>query len=349
MDSIQHTYINQISSRLRNFKKLSRTKYNFSCPFCGDSVHNKNKARGYLLSKQKDTFYYCHNDTGCNCTFDRFLYKIDATLYNQYKLDRFKQSVSDKSDRYIANNEYTPKATFKLKIKPPATEATDPFATLTKCTELHYNHPALQYLRDRKIPSEMLCDIWYTDEWLLFSTTIDPKNTYHIIKDHPRLVFPFRDASGNVFMFQGRSLDKKNKPKYLTCKLDETSIKIFGQDRINPNELVFIVEGPIDSLFIENSIAMGGSDISIDRCPYRNNRVFILDREPRSKVIVSKLHKLLDSGERVLSWKNCKWVGKDINEMILNGATINEINSYIRNNIVSGLRGKLEVDQWKYV
>ena len=340
MDSLQHTYINQISSRLRNFKKLGRSKYNFSCPFCGDSSYNKNKARGYLLSKRQNAFYYCHNDTGCNCSFDRFLFKLDSALYNQYKLERFKQSVADKGSRVI-DDVQLPMATFKL-------PATDPFRLLTKCTELPYDHPAVSYLRNRQIPNDKWDDIWYTGEWFKFSTSIDPKIEYVIDKDHPRLVLPFRNVDGLPFMFQGRSLNKHDAPKYLTCKLDENATKLFGQNTIDPNELVFVVEGPIDSFFIKNSIAMGGSDVSIDRCPYRNNRVFVLDREPRSKVIVSKLYKLLANGEKVLSWKNCKWDGKDINEMILNGgASINEMNSYVRDNIVSGLMGKLEIDQWK--
>lgn len=345
MDHIYHQYINLISSRLRNFRKLSRNKYNFSCPICGDSTTNKNKARGVILSKGSDVFYYCHNDPACNSSFDYFLKRLDPSLNRQFRLEKFRQSVISSPIEQSSDVIETPPEATRQKLSTPII---DLYGYLKKVVELPSDHPARVYIDARRIPDEKLQDIWYTDTWLAFTNTIT-NGTATIKTDHPRVVFPLRDKNHLTFAFQGRTLNNNIQPKYLTCKIDETAVKLFGQETINDSKNIFILEGPIDSMFIRNAVAMAGSDLSLDLCPYSNNRVFVLDNEPRSKIIVAKYHKLLKTGEKVVSWKNCRWVGKDINEMILNNKSCNvvAINKYLRDNIISGLRGKLEIDQWK--
>lgn len=61
-------------------------------------------------------------------------------------------------------------------------------------------------------------------------------------------------------LFQGRAFGKEQ-PKYLTIKLDENRQKVYGLERINFQNPVQIVEGPIDSLFIDNCLAAGGPQI----------------------------------------------------------------------------------------
>lgn len=341
MDQIYHQYINMISGRLRNFRKLGRNKYNFSCPICGDSKTNTNKARGVILSKGTDVFYYCHNDPGCNSSFDYFLKRIDPGISRQFRLEKFRSSVINSTE----DTTETPREVRRQKVSTPVI---DTYSLLTKVLELPLEHPARVYIESRKIPDERMQDIWYTDEWLKFTKTVTNSEN-EITKDHPRIVFPLRDKNSLTFAFQGRALNNNVQPKYLTCKLDNDAVKLFGQETINESDKIFILEGPIDSMFIRNSVAMAGSDLSIDNCPYSNNRVFVLDNEPRNSVIVRKYQKLINEGESMVSWKNCKWKGKDINEMILNNksCSIAAINKYLRDNIISGLRGKLEIDQWK--
>lgn len=345
MDHIYHQYINMISGRLRNFRKLSRNKYNFSCPICGDSKTNTNKARGVILSKGTDVFYYCHNDPSCNSSFDYFLKRIDANIARQFRLEKFRQSVIDSSIEQTSDIVKTPPEAARGKV---SVAPIDTYSLLQKVVDLPLEHPARMYIDARKIPDERMQDIWYTDTWLQFTNTVCG-STVIPPKDHPRVVFPLRDKNHLTFAFQGRTLNNNIQPKYLTCKLDADAVKLFGQEKINEADNIFILEGPIDSMFIRNAVAMAGSDLSLDNCPYIHNRVFVLDNEPRSKVIVAKYHKLLKAGEKVVSWKNCKWTDKDINDMVLNNKSCNvvAINKYLRDNIISGLRGKLEIDQWK--
>ena len=91
-----------------------------------------------------------------------------------------------------------------------------------------------------------------------------------------------------MFAFQGRAFGKEE-PRYITIKLDENKRRIYGLDRLDVNKKVYVVEGPIDSLFLPNSIAAAGSDLNINL----PNAVYILDNEPRNKQIVDKIQQLI--------------------------------------------------------
>ena len=38
--------------------------------------------------------------------------------------------------------------------------------------------------------------------------------------------------------------------------LDDDAPKVYGLDRVNENKKIYVVEGPLDSLFVENCVAM---------------------------------------------------------------------------------------------
>ena len=108
--------------------------------------------------------------------------------------------------------------------------------------------------------------------------------------DHPRMVIPFRDSNGDIFAYQGRAFGKE-KPKYITIILDESVPKIFGLDRVDTSRDIFVMEGPIDSLFIENSIAVAQSDLRVPQ--YKDKPVLVPDNEPRNKEIVKQIERRL--------------------------------------------------------
>ena len=59
-----------------------------------------------------------------------------------------------------------------------------------------------------------------------------------------------------------------NPVKYLTTMLDEDEPKIYGLDKIDTSDPVYITEGPFDSTFIRNTSAMCGGDCDVSdvRC-----------------------------------------------------------------------------------
>jgi hypothetical protein len=156
-------------------------------------------------------------------------------------------------------------------------------------------------------------------------------------------VIPFFDRTGNFFAFQGRAFGKEQ-PKYITIKFDETKQKIYGLDRLDLNKPVKITEGPIDSLFLSNAVALAGADADIkinhEQC------TMIFDNEPRNQEIISRMIKAVDKKFNLVVWpKTLKY--KDINDMIIAGKSSAEIETIISNNTHSGLTALQHINNWK--
>jgi len=141
---------------------------------------------------------------------------------------------------------------------------------------------------------------------------------------------------------QGRALSS-NPVKYLTIMLEEDELKVYGLDTIVKENPVYVTEGPFDSTFLSNAIAMCGSDVDLSTLDYQF--IYVYDNEPRNKQIVDRISKQIDSGERIVIWpSNIK--EKDINDMILCGHNVKEV---VEKNTYQGLEAKLKFTTWKRV
>ena len=335
MDLIDSKYIGFLSSRLEKFKKVKKSLYNFRCPICGDSQKYKNKARGYLYQVKVNTNFKCHN-CGASMSFNNFLKQIDPVLQKQYNMEKFKAGFAGaKGASAIEKPNLTfPKPKFKSK---------DICDDLDKISSLNISHPAKKYLVDRGIQEESLNNFYYCPnfkEW-----TNKHKRTFKDTKnDDGRIVIPLRDKNDNLFGYQGRSLDPKAKMRYITIMLNEEAPKVYGLDRIEQDKTVYIVEGPFDSTFVKNSIALCGSDGDMAYLK-GSDIVFVYDNEPRNKEIVDHIERCIDREERVVIWPN-NIRQKDINDMVLAGHNVQRIIEY---NIYSGLKAKLKFNTWKKV
>lgn len=338
---IDHKYVNLASSHLSLFKRKDRNLYNLRCPFCGDSVKNKNKARGYFFEREGKLIYRCHN-CGCGYSLKNFLRNIDPVLFQEYSLEVFKETSDtvDEPTKFVSDI---------TKFAKRRIDKFDVFRDLKKISQLEPAHPAKQYVVGRKIPTDKHYRLYYCPRFYQWVNKHLPGkfNTDLVTKhEHPRLVMPFIDENGYVFGFQGRSFAKNDSLRYITILLDEDRDKVFGMENIDTKEKVYVVEGPIDSLFLNNCIAMAGSDSSFIKKLEKNNVVYIYDNEPRNKEIVSRIDKAIDSGYNVVVWPAEIRV-KDINDMVLSGLSTDEIRSIIDNNTFSGLTAKIKLNEWK--
>lgn len=331
MNFIDIKYINFISSQLQLFSKKKSDLYNFRCPYCGDSQKYKNKARGYLFKKKNDMVFKCHN-CGVGRTFTNFLKDQNSMLHDQYVMERYKEGLTGKGSQ-------TANPDFKFEA-PKFYRDRDNKIDLQKISELNITHPAREYLENRKIKN--LETFYYCPkfkEW----TNSRVKVFDTLRKDSPRIIIPLKDTEGKLFGYQGRSLSPKAKIRYITIMLDESKPKVFGLDSIKTDEVVYVTEGPFDSTFIRNSIAMCGSDV--DLSSFNCNFVFIFDNEPRNKEIVSKIAKAIEQGYPVVIFpKNI--VEKDINDMVMAG---HDVQSMVESNTYQGLEAKLKLSEWKKV
>ena len=323
-------YISEISSRLDQFKKKNDYLFNFRCPHCGDSQKSKTKARAYLYRVKNDMFFKCHN-CGQGQNLSNFIKFLDPKKYGEYLLERYKGSAPS-----------TPQP--KFDFKPTKFKETNLLDNCTKISNLKDDHPVKDYIKKRLIPTEYYEKLYLVNKFHNFANKVKPgifKEKY----EHPRLIIPFFDVTGELFAFQGRAFGKEQ-PKYITIKLDETKQKVYGLERVNFQKHVYIVEGPLDSLFLDNCLAAGGADLTL-RMP--NDQVtYIFDNEPRNQEIVKRMYAVIEKDYNVVIWPNHIQL-KDVNEMIVSGISVAEIKNIIDKNTFRKLEALEKLSHYKKV
>ena len=324
MDLVDSKYIGLVSSRLLKFKRVKPNLYNFRCPICGDSQKQKNKARGYLYQIKANTNYRCHN-CGASMSFNNFLKQIDPGVQKQYAMEKFKEGFSGGRNFVVEEPEFNfEEPVFKKRLDLP------------KASEVPV---AKEYLEKRMLdPSKFYFAKKYK-EWVNTQ-----KQTFDTIgRDESRIIIPMYDAKQNLIGFQGRSLGP-SLVKYITTLFVDDAPKLYGLDEINDSKPVYIVEGPFDSTFIQNAVAMCGSDVDIGSFDW-SDYIYVYDNEPRNREIVNRISKTIDRGDKVVIWPN-NILEKDINDMVLAG---HDVQSMVESNVYSGLKAQLQFNTWKRI
>jgi len=323
-------YLYNISSRLDRFKKKSRNLFNFRCPYCGDSQKNKSKARGFVYAVKNEYFYKCHNCSK-GTTLGKLIEYVDPQLYKQYVIEKYKSG----------NNNTVQEPEFKFE---PVKFDDKTLKDLTRFDKIP-NHPAYKMFIDKRRLNDYhdkLYVTWHFYDWV---NKLIPNKFPNIKEDHPRAIIPFLDIDNKMFAFQGRAFGDEE-PKYITIKLDENKRRIYGLDRLDINKTIYITEGPIDSLFLPNAIAVAGSDLEIKNL--KRKAVYVFDNEPRNREITQKMEKLIEKNYNICIWpKSLKY--KDINDMVMSGMTPVEIQGIIDNNTFSKLSAHQQLVNWKEV
>ncbi len=330
---IDRTFLLRVSPKLQKFTTKKPDLYNFRCPLCGDSTKNKTKARGYVYRKKNDYFYRCHN-CGASTSFYNFLEKVDSSLVKEYALERYKNGED--------GNQNYPKPEFEeVKEKPIFKKKLD----LPSITDLPDEHYAKVYVHNRKIPESKYSNLYYAEDFKKFVESLNIEKDG--LKDEdPRLVIPFYDEEKTLVAFQGRALGE-SKLRYITVKLNEDNHKIFGLDNINKEEYVYVVEGPIDSMFLENAVATADSNLtSAAKHIDKSKVVLVYDNEPRNKELHKQMDKAIEEHYNVVIWPEMI-EEKDVNDMILAGFSPEEIQDIISKNTFVNLRAKMEFVNWK--
>ena len=322
MDHIDSKYIGIISPRLGKFKRVKSNLYNFRCPICGDSKKNKNKTRGYIYSVKTNTNFKCHN-CGASMSFSNFLKHVDAPTHKQYSLEKFKEG-------HTGRNFVVEEPDFKFEAPK--------FKKSLSIPKAFENPRSNGYLTARKLDSSKF---YYAKKFKKFVNTIKP--TFDDTRyDEERIIIPIYYEK-NLIGLQGRSIDP-NPVKYITVMFDDNAPKIYGLDDVEKSEAVYVTEGPFDSTFIRNAIAMCGADADVRRWGI-NNPVWIYDNEPRNREIVNRIERTINNGGRVVIFPS-SIDEKDINDMVIAGHDVQKIvecNTYI------GLEAKLKFNTWKKV
>lgn len=321
-------YTKLLGNSLNKFKIIKESPFlaKCRCPVCGDSKKNISKTRGFFFVNKENIQYKCFN-CGYSSKFSNFLKLIDNYLYTQFNFEKF-SAIKD----------------YKIETKSFYNRKNN-LDGLISVSDLDQNHYVIQYLNSRKIEN-FYRNFLYQPKFVKWANTL--LNYELKIKEHPRLIIPFYDNTNKVFLYQARSFGKEE-PKYFTIKLNEELPKIYGLNTVNLDKCVYVVEGAIDSMFLNNSIAI--SDANYSSNSFVNtikNKIIVPDQEPRNLEIVNNISKVIDKG-----WNVCiieeNLPGKDINEWIVSGMKIHEVKYIIDKNVVNGLEARLKFQKWKKI
>jgi len=347
---IDRKYLSFVSTRLEQFKQKQTDLYNFRCPYCGDSKKNKLKARGYVYRKSNDYFFVCHNCSK-STTFGKFLESIDGATYKQYALERYSNGETKQHNYKKPDFAELKGNAFSHFQSTRSGETTEKLAkkwnetSLDSIEKLPSDHYARAYIEKRRIPSKFWNEIFFVSKFKDFLDSEFPNHGKDEVPNDDRIVLFYTNEKGEITNVAGRALSD-TKIRYVTVKVSDEK-KVFGLHRLRKQERIYVLEGQFDSYFIENSVASGDSNLGgVAAVLPQLDVVLVYDNEPRNRDIVKQIEKSIDNGYQVCLFPESV-KGKDVNEMIQNGFTSDEIKSIIDTNTVKGLVAKLRLSSWR--
>ena len=339
MGWLEEKYIGLVSTRLSRFKRKNNG-YNFRCCYCGDSASSKTKARGWIYQEKGHYNYHCFN-CDYHTSFPKFLKDVDSNLYFEFK----KEFMSGEKTKDLDDYEK-----FVEKLKPKKFITNSPLKGLKKISQLHHDDSMKLYVANRQIPTPYHAKLFKCPNFMTWVNTIIPDkfSAEAIEKDETRLLIPFINKENIVHAVQGRSLRKNSQVKYITVIFDESVPKVYGLDTVDLNKKSYVFEGPIDAMFVPNSIATAGGDLVATLRPLesiKSNLIIVYDNEPRSIETKKKLDKAIMNGYNVCIWPE-NMEHKDVNDMIMAGLSSEFIKHIIDTNTYRDLAAKLKLTQW---
>ena len=332
-----------VMANLDRSKWVNENTLNHRCPYCGDSQKNIYKSRGYHFVKEQSFIYKCHN-CGKTTSSVNFLKENFPVVHREY-LKEYLSEQGHKPKRKMPSSEkfkFTPQTDILNK-----SESKNKDSSLKAIAFLAAEKTeARQYLIDRKVPEYAMKDIWFVPQAQTLHLLSD-KYTDRVLGNDPRIVLPFYDENGELIGVSGRAIN--NSPlRYLTMRFRDDVPLIFNLNSVDRTKTIYVTEGPIDSLFLPNGIAVAGSDFKKIPEDIKDNAILIYDNEPRNKEIIKKMDEVIDLGYRVCIWNDKRITEyKDINDMIMNGLSESEVLDIINSNTAYGLSAKMQLMEYK--
>ena len=333
---IDQKYLNLLSPKLERFKRKSDNLYNCRCPICGDSKKNKFKARGYVYDVKNSLAYKCHN-CGFSGGIGKLIEQVDPHLYNQYKLERYKEKDNRQSNTAT-----------KFVYKPDFSEyQKDPLTNVKRIKDLPFFSNPVQYIVKRQIPMEIARELCYVDN-IQKLEDLFPEYKNRLIGKEERILIPCYTRDKKLIGLTCRGINN-DRLRYVTIKAIKDHPLVFGLDKVDISKTIYVLEGPIDSMFVDNSISVGGSDFKrIANFAAKDMFVMVYDNQPRNKELISIMERSIEEGYKVVIWPN-NIKEKDINEMILAGKSKDEVFKIINSNACSNLTAKLKFKEWRKI
>ena len=337
---LERKYLSMVASRLDVCKWKNENTLNHRCPYCGDSQKNLYKARGYHFVIDQSFVYKCHN-CGKSTSSVHFLKDNFPDIHREY----LKEYLQEKGGKVKVKVRKMPSANaFKFVPKVTPAELLNKSSEDLKavCVPANENTKARNYLQHRLVPDHLIEQLWFTDS---------PESLHLLCNKYkgrlgtdPRIVLPIYSEIGELIGLIARAVND-SPLRYINMRFIDGVPLIYNLQNVDKTKTIYAVEGPIDSLFLPNCIAVVGSDFNkIEHL--KDNAVIIYDNEPRNSVILTKVEKSIEDGYSVCIWNDKRVEGlKDINEMRMNGLTTEEIVEIIDSCTYTGLSAKLKLQE----
>ena len=327
-------YLRLLSSHLDRFSQKDTYLFNFRCPVCGDSKKNLHKARGYAFNYKQGLVYKCHN-CGTSMSFSKLLELVDIGLYQQYRMERFKQgNTSPKVEKL-------PELESKNKVVDVLDQCCE------KVSSLPSSHEAVQYLERRFIPKATQHKLYYTSSSQSLEQLNEDVYKNRITDPYPRIVIPYCDRHGNLTGVAARTLGKSTL-RYINIKTSNEPM-IYGLDKVNVGQNIFVTEGAFDAMLLPNAVSASGSDLKkVEKVLPSNLLTYIYDNEPRNGEIVKKIFSTIEAGAKVVIFP--KTINhKDLTDCVRAGLEIEELIEVLNNNTFEKLRALVKFNEWKKI
>jgi len=264
-------------------RKTSRTVCVGRCVKCGDSKKDRKKTRMFLLTKKDPAVVYCHN-CGLSTTAIKFIKNYFPTAYNSI-ISQIYESYNNK-----AVLEEPEKATFTDSLN-----SSDQFKEIVdflkqECTSLGNGllgpdeQRSIRYLQKRMIPEGQIRKMYYCGS----SAKREKFKNYIII--------PYYNEFGIPYYFQGRYFGSEERSRFITSDFECCPDKaMLNEKTVDPSKTVFIMEGTLDSMNVENSICIAGCGINEDIIDYISEKfcdtIWLNDNDPAGKELTERLCK----------------------------------------------------------
>lgn len=322
VDWLEHKYAMLIQPHVELFKVKKENLINIRCPFCGDSATRKHIARGYLYEKDNHFKYVCHN-CGLNYNFSYFLKLLDHNLFRQYKFEKFGSKRKPNAKPVFKE--------VKEELKKRKNNIESLFEPLSDS--------AKYYLKSRSIENSV--DLFSISDTSKFQQFFPE---YETLPKDERIVFPIRNRGKEVVGVTARSIDPKNKLRYVLLNYKNEPL-IYGLDKVDISKDVYVFEGAIDSLHVKNSVAVNGSDLKkVTEFIPMNKLILVFDNQPRNDIIIKKMISACQSGYRMVIWPN-NLDEKDANAIVQKHGQ-EKLNELLKN-VYSGFKCRARISSWR--
>lgn len=342
---MEEKYVGVISSRLSGFKRPSMAEkvWNFQCPLCKET-----KKKAYFYPSKTTLRFKCFK-CGENLAFRKLLEMLDDEVYKDYVMELFKErqvpmpaipftSKVGNLDQFFKPHKYVEGLNTPL---------------LQKVSSLPASHYCKQYIVSRMIPNKFHARLFFAEKFKAYTNSLVPGkfDEKSLRFEEPRLIIPLLNEEGKMFGFQGRSFKPDSPTKYITIYLIKNHVCVYGLDGLKPSDRIYVVEGPFDSMFIPNALAMLGAGFDPTLKAYGvvpSQTTIVYDNERRNKKIIELIEDAIKDEYSVCLWPD-EVKQKDINEMVCAGRSGTDIQKIIDTSTYKGMTASLKLAGWKRV